>query len=135
MDTRSSKILSLRASILGQVFENSSIEEKFQNQTLRPILKFQNDIILEIFKRYITDFKGNFYQFKTEKKIKFIEESLQKDHKLRNLYKGIILGHFTVEELNQYHENKSSLNKRMNQLVIERLKSQIILFEMNITSE
>ena len=132
METRTALILATREANLGLILENSSTEESFQNQTLRPILKFQNEIIVEIFAHYIAEYKGNFHQFKIEKRLKFIEDSLQKDQKLKNLYKGIVVGQFTLEELRQYHQNKSSYNRRIYQLIIERLKSQIILFDIQV---
>lgn len=132
MENRSTNLLSIRENQLGHIHENSSWEEKFQNLTLRPILKFQNEIILEIFANYIKEFKGDFNQFKIEKRIKFIEDALQKDQKLKNLYKGIIVGHFTLDEIQEYHLNKSSVNRRIYSLIIERLKSQIILFDKQI---
>ena len=49
--------------------------------------------------------------------------------KLRNSIKGMIIGQFTVEEYGIYIENLSALNKRMMNLVKERLISQIQLFE------
>jgi predicted DNA binding CopG/RHH family protein len=132
METRTTKLLSTREHQLGQIHENSSWEEKFQNITLRPILKFQNEIILEIFSNYIKEHKGNFHQFRLEKRIQFIEEALQKDQKLKNLYKGIVVGHFTIEEMKEYHQNKSSINRRIYSLIIERLKNQIILFDIQV---
>lgn len=129
MESRTSKLLLIRESNLGIINEHSSLEEKFQNQTLRPILKFQNEIILEVFVNYIKEFKGNFHQYKLDRRIQFIEDALQKDQKIKNLYKGIVVGHFTLEEIKEYHKNKSTINRRIYNLLTERLKSQIILLD------
>ena len=48
MKTKDEAILEIRGESIGTIFENSSYEEKFQNQTLRPILKFQNDLFIEV---------------------------------------------------------------------------------------
>ena len=44
MNTRDTIILSNRIELPGLLYNETSLEEKFQNQTLRPILKFQNDL-------------------------------------------------------------------------------------------
>lgn len=115
---------------MGIVNEFSSNEERFQNITLRPILKMQNDLFVEVFKNYINKHKNDFYAFSVEKKLLFIENAIQKDIKFRNALKGMVIGLFTVEEYVEYIKNSSNLNKRMMNMVIERLKSQVQLFEM-----
>ncbi|MFT5078730.1 MAG: ATP-dependent Clp protease ATP-binding subunit ClpA [Patiriisocius sp.] len=54
---------------------------------------------------------------------------MQRDIKFRNSLKGIVIGHFTAEEYSKYIDNSSALNKRMMNLVKERLKSNIQLLE------
>lgn len=127
---RTEKILKFRGDVLGLISEQSSQEEQFQNRTLRPILKFQNDLLLESFKNYFNKQKNVFYNLTLDKKMNYIDNAVQKDIKFRNSLKGIILGLFTVEEYKQYIKNSSNLNKRMMNLLIERIKSQIQLFEV-----
>ncbi|MBD3723413.1 MAG: glyoxalase [Flavobacteriaceae bacterium] len=131
MKTKDEVILEIRGESIGDVFETSTLEEKFQNQTLRPILKFQNDLFIEVFKNYVTKQKGVFFSLSPEKKMQYIENSIQRDIKFRNSLKGIIIGMFTISEYKEYILNSSNLNKRMMNLLIERLKSQIQLFEEN----
>ena len=59
----------------------------------------------------------------------YIENSIQRDMKFRNSLKGMVIGHFTVEEYLLYIENSSSINKRMMHIVKERLLSNIQLLE------
>jgi hypothetical protein len=129
MKTKDETILEIRGASIGTIFENSSAEEKFQNQTLRPILKFQNDLFLEVFRNYATKQKGVFFTLNPDKKIQYIENVIQKDIKFRNSLKGIIIGLFTISEYKEYIQNSSNLNKRMMNLLIERLKSQVQLLE------
>lgn len=131
MKTKDEAILEIRGESIGDVFETSTLEEKFQNQTLRPILKFQNDLFIEVFKNYATKQKGVFFSLSPEKKMQYIENSIQRDIKFRNSLKGIIIGMFTISEYKEYILNSSNLNKRMMNLLIERLKNQIQLFEEN----
>jgi hypothetical protein len=130
MSSRDYYITENRGEIIGIVNEFSSNEERFQNITLRPILKMQNDLFVEVFKNYINKHKNDFYSFSVEKKLLFIENAIQKDIKFRNALKGIVIGLFTIEEYVEYIKNSSNLNKRMMNMVIERLKSQVQLFEM-----
>lgn len=58
-----------------------------------------------------------------------IENAIQKDIKYRNALKGMVIGLFTVEEYIFYTKNSSNLDKRMMNMLIERLKSQIQLFD------
>jgi len=129
METRDTFITSLRGATIGAVSESSSSDEKFQNQTLRPILKLQNDLFVEVFKNHISKHKNDFYTYSVEKKLQFIENTIQKDIKFRNALKGIVIGLFTIDEYATYILNSSSLNKRMMNMLIERLKSQVLLFE------
>ncbi len=59
----------------------------------------------------------------------YIENAIHKDMKFRNGLKGIIIGQFTIEEYKTYIANSSALNKRMMNIVKERLKSNVQLLE------
>ena len=129
MSTRDLYITENRGEALGTVTEQSSVEERFQNSTIRPILKLQNDLFIEVFKNYISKHKNDFYSYSTEKKLGFIENCIQKDIKFRNSLKGIVIGLFTIDEYQEYIRNSSNLNKRMMNMLIDRLKNQVLLFE------
>jgi len=130
MDTRNQLLIDLRGEPIGFVTPLSSSEEKFQNQTLRPILKLQNDLFVEVFRNHISKHKNDFYSYTIEKKLLFIENAIQKDIKFRNALKGMVIGLFTTEEYATYILNSSALNKRMMNMLIERLKSQVQLFDV-----
>ena len=132
MEARDIPILELRGSSIGNITEQSSSEEIFQNKTLRPILKFQNDLFIEVFMNYAVKQKGVFFTLSPDKKMAYIENTIQRDIKFRNSLKGIVFGLFTTEEYNTYTKNSSNLNKRMMNMLIERLKSQIQVLE-NVT--
>lgn len=125
MNQRDTAILSMRGGAIGEVTEQSSQEEIFQNKTLRPILKLQNDLFIESFLNYVNKHKGDFYNLSIEKKLFFIENAIQKDIKFRNALKGMVIALFTVEEFRDYIKNSSNLNKRMMNILIERLKDQV----------
>jgi len=120
--------LDLRPIIETKELENSTPEEKFQTQTLRPVLKLQNEILLGLFKNHITESKNTFYDLSLEKKGIFIENSLQKNIVLKNKLLGLTLGMFTMEELKVYSTQTSLYNKRIIGLIVERIRSQIHVF-------
>lgn len=127
MSERDTAIIALRGDAIGDILEQSSKEEVFQNKTIRPILKVQNDLFIESFINYVNKNKKDFYLMSTEKKIMFIDTAIHKDIKFRNALKGMIIAFFTIEEFREYIQNSSSLNKRMMNLLIERLKDQVQL--------
>ncbi|MEM9001061.1 MAG: glyoxalase [Bacteroidota bacterium] len=130
MDERSKSLLEIRPELKSaKIHEFMGNDERFQNETLRPIIKFQNFLLVEAFKNYINKHKGAFYDIAQEKQLLYIERAIQKDIKFRNSLKGMIIGLFTIEEYQTYITNSSALNKRMMNMVIERLKDQIQLLE------
>lgn len=129
MDHRDKIIKEIRGESLGDTNVQSSSEELFQNEVIRPILKLQNDLFIASFLNYISKYKRDFYTRTVENKLSIIENAIQKDIKFRNALKGMIIALFTTDEYALYIKNSSSLNKRMMNLLIERLKSQVQLFE------
>ena len=130
MSTRSEKLLQQRPDIpTSKINDQMGSEEYFQNAILRPILKLQNDLFISAFKNYIKKHKNVFYELSIEKKQRYVEHAIQKDIKFRNSLKGMIIGMFTVEEYETYTLNSSALNKRMMNLLIVRLKDQLLLFD------
>jgi hypothetical protein len=129
MDQRDKLIKEIRGESLGNVGIQSSSEELFQNEVIRPILQLQNDLFIASFLNYISKYKRDFYTRTIENKLSIIENAIQKDIKFRNALKGMIIGLFTTDEYSLYIKNSSSLNKRMMNLLIDRLKSQVQLFD------
>lgn len=133
MIPRDLQLVALRPEIpSARVSENMSPDEQFQNKTLRPIIKLQNDLLLEVFRNYIKKHKNKFYELKLEQRFIYIENAIQKDIKFRNSLKGIIIGQFTLEEYATYIKNSSALNKRMMNIVKERIQSNIQLLEEEV---
>ena len=131
MNDRTTELLRFRPVLPNaRITDGMSRDEHFQNATLRPIIKFQNALLVEVFRNYIHKHKSVFYGLTLPKKLEYIEHAIQKDMKFRNSLKGMVIGHFTVEEYDTYIQNSSALNKRMMNMVIERLKDQVQAFEL-----
>ena len=133
MSNRSQGLLQIRPQIISaKVNPNMSFDEQFQNKTLRPIIKLQNELLLAVFQNYINKHKNRFYELSLENRLVYIENAIQKDIKFRNSLKGIIIGQLTAEEYASYIKNSSALNKRMMHMVIDRLKNQMQVFEIPV---
>ena len=136
MNDRHNDLLRIRPQIKKyHTFDSMSDEERFQNETLRPVLKLQNPLLLATFVNYATKHKGVFFDIPTDKQLAYIENAVHKDQKFRNALKGMIIGQFTVEEYNIYTQNSSQLNKRMMSLVITRLQDQLQLLVPDVLSK
>lgn len=134
MNPRDINLMELRPEIpSARITENMSSEERFQNETLRPIAKLQDELLLAVFRNYITKHKNKFYELKLDKRLEYIENAIQRDIKFRNSLKGIVIGQFTLEEYERYIQNSSALNKRMMNIVKERIQSNIQLLEHQMT--
>jgi hypothetical protein len=131
MNQRDVFLKEFRGQTIGSVTDQSSSDEVFQNEVLRPILKLQNDLFIAAFRNYVSKNKIDFYTNTVVKKMSIMENAIQKDIKFRNALKGMIIGLFTTDEYAIYIKNSSSLNKRMMGMLVERLKSQVQLFEFN----
>lgn len=131
MDKRDAFLREFRGEAIGTVTDQSSSDEIFQNQVLRPILKLQNDLFIASFINHLGKNRIDFTSFSVEKKLMTIENVIQKDIKFRNALKGMIIALFTADEYAFYIKNSSDLNKRMMGMLIERLKNQVQLLEMN----
>ena len=59
-----------------------------------------------------------------KKKLK-IKSIFEKDINFKNLILGIIIGHFSVEEYLSYTQNLTEFNKRVIQIIIQRLQDSL----------
>jgi len=131
MTTRDQELSAIRPIIASiKISDNMSKEERFQNLTLRPVIKLQNNLLIAVFRNYITKHKNVFYELTLDRRLHYIDNTLHKDIKFRNALKGMVIGQFTTKEYALYIENSSALNKRIINLIIQRLQSNIQLFEI-----
>jgi hypothetical protein len=136
MSTRDLNLKSIRIdSISEAVNSEMSSDEYFQNTVLRPIIKFQNDLLIAAFINFCNTYKNVFFELSVENKISYIKNALIKDRAFRNTLKDMIVGLFTVDEYNVYSPNASALNKRIIGIVKERLISHVqLLSELGPTA-
>ena len=96
--------------------------EKFQNDTIRPIIKMQHNFLIISFKNYIKKSKTDFYNIKTEKQKEKINSILTKDIIFKNMILGGVIGQLNDEELIFYLKDSSELKKRTLQIIKQRLQ-------------
>ena len=123
---RADKIKGCRPHITSKESKNTSDEEQFQNQVIRPILKFQNELLIKLFLSNCKTYKINFTEFNSEEKHDYINHIFKKDFKLRASFIGTIIALFTLEEFEKYSVNRQIYNKRIIQMLTERLKNQMV---------
>jgi len=107
----------------------SAPEEAFQNDTLRPIMKLQHDHLLAVFRLFLTKRKVKIEQLPAAKRFEKIKELVTRDNRLRGLLFGIAIGQFTDDEMAYYLENDGAVNRRITNLVAERLTSVFVVSE------
>ena len=126
MQDRTSSLLAIRPNIdtIDKGLNTQEIEA-FQNNVLRPILKFQNDLLLQIFIDYANQYKGIFFKLSNQEKLTYIQQALSTNQLLRSLIIGTIVGLFTIKDFGYYKLNSSDLNKRIITMIIQRLQNQL----------
>jgi len=121
---RNLSVHSLRSQIQFEAIQ-SNTNQLFQDKTLRPILKFQHEIILAIFNNFLQKHKLYFNQLNSEQRNNKIEQIFKQNLALQSLFKGLIIGLFDKEEIDYWLLNKNEINKRMIQLLIKRIQSSM----------
>ncbi len=124
MNNRSEQLKNLRP-IINVDNSKSTDLETFQTNTLRPILKFQNDLILTIMNQHLAENKIVVKNLTDNKKTERIHEIVKGNLQLKQLFTGITIALFTEEEITFYHENKREVVKRAITLLLERVCSQL----------
>ncbi len=97
----------------------------FLHTTLRPILKLQNELLLQTWRLYSRKRKLNILQVPAEKRFSSIEACLRQDTALRCTLIGQISGHFTREEWASYLTMEAELNRRISSLLVQRFYDQV----------
>tara|TARA_B000000475_G_scaffold20819_1_gene16751 strand:+ start:408 stop:785 length:378 start_codon:yes stop_codon:yes gene_type:complete len=123
---RADKIKGCRPHIASKESKNTSDEEQFQNQVIRPIIKFQNELFIKLFFSNCKTYKIKFTEFNSEEKHDYINHMFKKDFKLRASFIGTVIALFTLEEFEKYSVNQQLYNKRIIQMLTERLKNQMV---------
>ncbi len=118
---RSQTVLELRPILNLKATENQSDIERFQNDTIRPIIKFQHEVILALV------FNHKFY----EKSVKSsntpdeyraaLKSFLNGQKELRHQLIGLVIGLFDLSEFEAYQLNAPEYQRRIIQIISQRV--------------
>ncbi|MFT6335534.1 MAG: hypothetical protein ACJATI_002289 [Halioglobus sp.] len=118
---RAEALLGIRPEVETQINSEISPSEAFQNNTLRPILKFQNNLFIYLFRNSKSLAKINFDKKDVNGKKTIITDIMKNDQKLKDQIEASVFSLMTVSELEFYFENRSEIKRRINTMVNERL--------------
>ncbi len=118
---REDDIVKLRPLISSVKNQKSTTEtEEFQNSVLRPILKFQNDILIALIKNN-NHYSSLLKEINSDKdSLTSIKDFLNKETQLKQTIIGSLIGFLTLEETSFYFNNLKELNKRIIQMIAQR---------------
>jgi len=105
------------------ILERTKELEKFQNSTLRPIIKSLNDLLLDYFQHYTILKKFDVANATDLQKGTFITTAFLNDNQFKSEVKGIIIGHFSIKEYHFYKNSAKDINKRILGIIKQRILS------------
>jgi hypothetical protein len=109
-----------------KVNRDTSTEEAFQNTTVRPIIKMKHGLLIAYTRQCIARKKKDFTLLSLEKKLQYVSSCFEQDQAFRCELRGVIIGQFTVEEYNQYIPISSAINKRIINIIKERMIDHMV---------
>lgn len=112
-------LLALRPAIATETSAPGTVAH-FLHNTLRPILKLQNPLLLAL----VTDFVSAHHIRISPTDHHQLAELLTRNTKLRYNIIGLISGHFTSEEYGFYQQNRAEINRRLLELALHRVLHQ-----------
>ena len=86
----------------------------------------QNNLLVAFFNNYIRNIKIEFNKLEAEFQKNKINTILTKDVNFKNILIGSIIGHLNENEIKIYLKSKSELNKRIIQMLKQRLQDNLI---------
>ena len=103
--------------------ESMTDVEKFQNDVIRPILKYQHDVIVGYAISKAVNRNSKFPNLIAIEKERYFDKVTLKDSKIKQELNGMVLGLMTVEEMNKYLAIESEYKRRINSMIRERIVS------------
>ena len=103
--------------------ESMTDVEKFQNDVIRPILKYQHDVIVGYAISKAVDRNSKFANLTAIEKERYLDKVTLKDSKIKQALNGMVIGLMTIEEMNKYLAIESEYKRRINTMIRERIVS------------
>lgn len=115
-----------RPTIKGIVTETTLENEKFQNETIRPIIKMQHDFLIGLFQQHLSKRKTDFLTISKDQMLAKIKAIFEKDANFKHLILGVVIGQFSLKEFETYKENTTEFHKRIIQITVQRIHDTFI---------
>lgn len=105
--------------------EQSTPVERFQNETLRPILKLLNPTILRLVAARLARYGVGFATMDPVDQRERLRNLMTEDNRLKQTLLGMVVGHFTEEELTTYLAHTDEVRRRCVPMLLARAQDQI----------
>ena len=105
---------------------NLKEDELFQNMVLRPVIKMQHEVLILRVQSYFLSKKVVFHMMDKKKRVNAIVSAFQYDNAFKKEIQGMIIGQLTIEEFKTYLKSERSMNKRIIQMVRNRMLDSIL---------
>lgn len=108
------------------VFDSSRAlpAEKFQGETLRPILKLRNEWLLGQMRSYLAQHHPGFAGFTPAAQLEVIEKAVKSNSKFRDVLTQAVFALMTKAEKEFVQTHRKDVAGRLSQLLIQRFVSQ-----------
>jgi hypothetical protein len=119
------ELKALRPQLFIENTESTSSIERFQNDSLRPIIKFQHEVIISLVTSHVLfnatlNSKGHRIGFQ-----KKVREFINGQTALKNQLIGLISGVMTSSEFDFYLKKHQEINKRITQMICQRVSDTL----------
>ena len=104
----------------------NSEEEIFQNETLRPILKLQHDLIIPLAQEFLKSRNITWEKVKEKDPFQWLNINIKRDIPFKNQLIGMVIGQFSKNELDEYLTFQKEMNKRIINMMTERIISHYV---------
>jgi hypothetical protein len=117
-------LLALRPAVAASTSPDDTPAARFLHATLRPILKLQNQVLLQAVADFVRDYHIPLATAAPTEQARRLAELLGRNTKLRYTIIGLVLGQFTQPELLTYRQHRPELNRRLLELAAHRVQEQ-----------
>jgi hypothetical protein len=116
-------LLALRPAIEGQpaAIPTPATVPDFQHQVLRPLLKLQHELLVATATDFALDYHVPLAGAAPAEASRLLADLLARNTRLRATLTGLVAGLLTSEEFAFYRQHRSELNRRLLDLVAERI--------------
>jgi len=105
----------------------NSEEEIFQNETLRPILKLQHELIITLAQEFLKSRNVTWEKVKEKDPFQWLNINIKRDIPFKNQLIGMVIGQFSKNELDKYLTFQKEMNKRIINMMTERIISYYVI--------